>query len=92
MKTGMLNADGTPNQLVIPDLDAPSLYTKTDAQRRAAAILRKFENVPRTESAFYLAFCRLPQADRVYMLSFWNARREFELFVRLCRLHGVRAA
>jgi hypothetical protein len=92
MKTDMLNPDGSINQLALPDLDGPNLYSKTDAERRAVQILARFKDVHKTESAFYLAFCRLTLNDRAYMLAFWHMKRDFEVFRRLCMLNKIRAA
>jgi hypothetical protein len=92
MKTDMLNPDGSINQLALPDMDGPNLYTKTDAERRALHIIGKFKDVHKTESAFYLAFCRLTLNDRAYLLAYWRLERLFDVFKRICKLYKVHAA
>lgn len=92
MKTDMLNPDGSVNQLALPKLDGPNLYTKKDANRRALKILDQFKNKHKTESAFYLAFRRLHSNDIDFMASFWNLKRDFEVFKRICSIYNVRNA
>lgn len=55
------------------------------------AILRKFENVPRTEEAFYLRYLRLPLPDVETLASWYGEEDPWRLFKhigaawRVCR-------
>ena len=92
MSTKMLRDDGSLDQMVLPDLDSPSLYTKEEAQKRAIWILDHFERTFKTESAFYLTFCRLDRNDIAFLKAFWNLADDWAVFKRLCRLHKIKEA
>lgn len=92
MSVKMLRDDGSVDQMVLPDLDSPCLYTKEDANKRAKWILSHFDDTHKTESAFYLTFCRLDLNDIAYLKAFWQLERDFEVFKRLCRLYKIKVA
>ena len=92
MITNMLRDDGSVDQMVLPDLDSPSLYTKEEANRRAHWILSHFEKSYKTESAFYLTFCRLDLNDIAFLKAYWQLEADWAVFKRLCRLHKIKVA
>lgn len=92
MSIKMLRADGSVDQLVLPDLDSPSLYTKEDANRRAHWILSNFDETHKTESAFYLAFCRLDLNDIAFLKAYWQLEADWAVFKRLCMMHKIKIA
>ena len=88
----MLRDDGSVDQLVFPDLDSPSLYTKEDAHKRIIWILDHFKNSHKTESAFYLTFCRLDRNDIAYLKAYWQLEDEWAVFRRICSMHKIKCA
>jgi len=92
MTTNMLRNDGSVDQMVFADLDSPSLYTKEEANRRAHWILSHFEKTHKTESAFYLTFCRIDRNDIAFMKAFWNLECDWAVFRRLCFIHKIKVA
>ena len=92
MSTKMLRDDGSVDQLVLPDLDSPSLYSTTEASRRARWILSHFDDTHKTESAFYLTFCRLNRNDIAYLKAFWQLEDEWAVFRRLCSTYKIKIA
>lgn len=92
MSVKMLKDNGAVDQMALPDLDSPSLYTKEDANRRVHWILSHFEKSHKTESAFYLTFCRLDLNDIAFMKAYWQLERDWAVFRRLCMLHKIKIA
>ena len=92
MSLKMLKNDGSPVQLALPDLDSPSLYTKEIANKRAHLIISKFDKSHKTESAFYLTFCRLDLNDIAFLKAYWHVESDWEVFKRLCRLYKIKIA
>ena len=92
MSVNMLREDGSVDQMVLPDLDSPSLYTKEEANKRAKCILSHFDESHKTESAFYLTFCRLDRNDIAYLKAFWQLEDDWAVFRRLCSLHKIKVA
>lgn len=92
MSIKMLKDDGSVDQMVLPDLDSPNLYTKDDAQKRAKWILSHFDETHRTESAFYLTFFRLDRNDIAYLKAYWRLEREWEVFKKLCSMYKIKVA
>jgi len=88
----MLRDDGSVDQMVFPDLDSPSLYTEYEATKRARWILSHFERTHKTESAFYLTFCRLDINDIAFIKAFWKLECDWAVFRRLCNLHKIKIA
>lgn len=88
----MLRNDGSVDQLVLPDLDSPSLYTKEDANRRAHWILSHFEKTHKTESAFYLTFCRLNINDIAFLKAYWKLEDDWAVFRKLCTMYKIKVA
>ena len=73
-------------------VDSPSLYTKDDAQRRAIWILDHFKESHKTESAFYLTFCRLDHNDIAYLKAYWQLEDEWAVFRKICLMHKIKVA
>jgi len=92
MSTNMLHNDGSVDQMVLPDLDSPSLYSKLEACARVRWILSHFERTHKTESAFYLTFCRLDQNDIAFLKAYWQLETDWAVFRKLCMLHKVKVA
>jgi len=92
MSIKMLKDDGSVDQLVLLDLDSPILYTKEDAEKRARWILSHFDNTHKTESAFYLTFCRLDHNDIAYLKAYWQLEDDWSVFRKLCTLYKVKEA
>lgn len=92
MSINMLRNDGSVDQMVFADLDSPSLYTKEEANRRSHWILSHFERTFKTESAFYLAFCRLDLNDIAFLKAYWQLERDWAVFKRLCKMHKIKFA
>jgi hypothetical protein len=92
MSIKMLHDDGSVDQMVFPDLDSPSLYTKGDAQRRAIWILDHFTEPHKTESAFYFTFCRLDLNDIAYLKAYWQLEDEWAIFRRICIIFKIKIA
>ena len=92
MNTNMLRDDDSVDQMVLPDLDSPSLYTKVEATRRTHWILSHFERSHKTESAFYLTFCRLNLNDIAFLKAYWNLEKDWSVFRKLCMLHRIKVA
>jgi hypothetical protein len=92
MSVKMLRDDGSVDQMVLPDLDSPILYTKEEAQKRAFWILDHFKESHKTESSFYLTFCRLNRNDIAYLKAFWQLERDFEVFKRICKMNKIKCA
>ncbi len=87
-----LNSDGSQDQLTLPGLDAPGLYWRAEAAKRVRYILCRFQDTFQTESAMYLEFCRLPEADRSFLAAYWRHEGAWETFLHLCRYFNVTAA
>ena len=92
MSVKMLKDDGAIDQMVLPDLDSPSLYSPTEASKRAQWILSHFKRSHKTESAFYLTFCRLDLNDIAFLKAYWQLERDWAVFKRLCKLHKIKVA
>ena len=92
MSIKMLHEDGSVDQMIFPDLDSPSLYTKVEAQKRAVWILDHFKETHKTESAFYLTFCRLDRNDIAYLKAYWQLEDEWAIFRRICFLFKIKVA
>jgi hypothetical protein len=92
MNTKMLREDGSVDQLVLPDLDSPSLYTKEDAIRRAQWILSHFDDTHKTESAFYLTFNRLDRNDIAFLMAYWKLEDDWSVFKRLSSMYKIKVA
>ena len=92
MTTHMLKRDGRPDQFVLPGLDCPQLYTKSDSQRRRRALLGRFEATAKTESAFWLTFNALTTNDVAFVQAIFGVDDDWALFRRLCRAYKVRQA
>jgi hypothetical protein len=88
----MLKDDGSVDQMVFLDLDSPSLYTKEEANKRAIWILDHFTESHKTESAFYLTFCRLDINDIAYLKAYWQLEDEWAVFRRICSMHKIKVA
>jgi len=92
MSVNMLRSDGSLDQLVLPDLDSPSLYTKEEANRRVHWILAHFKESHKTESAFYLTFCRLERNDIAFLKAYWSLENDWDVFRNLCRMYKIKVA
>jgi len=92
MSIKLLKDDGSIDQMVLPDLDSPSLYTKDEAQKRAKWILSHFDKSHKTESAFYLTFNRIDRNDIAYLKALWNLEEDWAVFRRVCRLYKIKFA
>ena len=92
MSLKMLKDDGSIDQLVLPDLDSPKLYNTLEASKRHQWILSHFAKTHKTESAFYLTFCRLDRNDIAYLKAYWHVESDWEVFKRLCRLYKIKIA
>ena len=92
MSIKMLKDDGSIDQMVLPDLDSPILYNSDEKNKRARWILSHFDNSHKTESAFYLVFCRLDLNDIAYLKAYWQLERDFEVFKRICRMYKIKVA
>ena len=90
MITKMLRDDGSVDQLVLPDLDSPSLYTASEASKRTQWILSQFEETHKTESAFYLTFNRIDRNDIAFLKAYWKLNRDWEVFRKLCMLYKIK--
>jgi len=92
MSIKVLKNDGSVNQLVLPDLDSPKLYSPVEANKRQQWILSHFEKTHKTESAFYLTFCRLDRNDIAYLKAYWQLDDDWAVFRKLCMLYKIRVA
>ena len=92
MSLKMLKDDGAVDQMVLPDLDSPSLYSKGEATIRARWILSQFEKSFKTESSFYLTFCRLDLNDIAFLKAYWQLERDWSVFKRLCKMFKIKVA
>ena len=92
MNTKMLRDDGSVDQMVLPGLDSPSLYSTIEASKRVQWILSNFEKTHKTESSFYLTFCRLDRNDIAYLKAYWKLERDWAVFRKLCMLHKIKEA
>ena len=92
MSVKMLKDDGSVDQMVLPDLDSPKLYNSVEASKRQQWILSHFKNTHKTESAFYLTFCRLDRNDIAYLKAYWQLDDDWAVFRRLCMLHKIKVA
>jgi hypothetical protein len=88
----MLKDDGSVDQMVLPDLDSPSLYNSAEASKRARWILSHFDATHKTESAFYLTFCRLDLNDIAYLKAYWQLERDWAVFRKICKMYNVKEA
>ena len=88
----MLKDDGSIDQMVLPDLDSPKLYNQDEANKRQRWILSHFDKSHKTESAFYLEFCRLDRNDIAFLKAFWQLEDDWAVFRRLCKLHKIKVA
>jgi hypothetical protein len=78
--------------MVLPDLDSPSLYTKEDANKRVKWILSNFDDTHKTESAFYLTFCRLDRNDIAYLKAYLQLEDDWAVFRKLCSNYKIKIA
>ena len=92
MTTHMLKADGSHDQMVLPGLDGPTLYSPTERAKRRRDLLGVFEDAHKTESAFYLAFNRLSRNDVAFLMADLAIDDDWALFRRLCRDFKVKVA
>ena len=92
MSIKMLRDDGSVDQLVLPDLDSPKLYTQLEANKRTRWILSHFDKSHKTESSFYLTFCRLDRNDIAYLKAFWRLEDDWAVFRRLCSMYKIKVA
>jgi len=92
MSLKMLKDDGSVDQLVLPDLDSPKLYSLDEANKRKRWILSQFEKSHKTESAFYLTFCRLDRNDIAYLKACWQLEEDWAVFKRICMLYKIKVA
>jgi len=92
MSMKMLKDDGSLDQLVLPDLDSPSLYTKEESNRRVHWILDHFKKSHKTESAFYLTFCRLDRNDIAFLKACWSLENDWAVFRKLCIMYKIKIA
>jgi len=92
MSLKMLKDDGSIDQLVLPDLDSPKLYNTLEASKRQQWILSHFAKTHKTESAFYLTFCRLDLNDIAYLKASWQLKEDWALFKRICMLYKIKVA
>jgi hypothetical protein len=88
----MLRDDGSVDQMVLPDLDSPRLYSPAEASKKAQWILSHFDDTHKTESAFYLTFCRLDRNDIAFLKAFWQLKDDWAVFRRLCSMHKIKEA
>ena len=88
----MLKDDDSLDQLVLPDLDSPSLYNKDEANRRVHWILDHFKESHKTESAFYLTFCRLDRNDIAFLKAYWALENDWAVFRKLCTMYKIKVA
>ena len=92
MSIKMLKDDGSVDQMVLPDLDSPSLYNKSEASARVRWILSHFDETHKTESAFYLTFCRLDRNDIAYLKAYWQLENDWAVFRKLCSMYKIKVA
>lgn len=92
MSLKMLKDDGSVDQMVLPDLDSPSLYCPTEADKRVRWILDHFKKSHKTESAFYITFNRIDRNDIAYLKAYWKLENEWAVFRKLCMLYKVKEA
>ena len=92
MTTHMLKPDGRPDQLVLPGLDCPALYSQDEARARRRQLVQRFDAAQKTESAFYLVFNALSTNDLAYLSTTFGLDADWELFRMLCRLYKVMEA
>ena len=92
MNIKMLKDDGSVDQMVLPDLDSPSLYNQTESEKRARWILSNFEETHKTESAFYLTFNRIDRNDIAFLKSLWKLENDWAVFCKLCMIYKIRCA
>jgi len=88
----MLKDDGSVDQMVLPDLDSPNLYNSTEASKRQQWILYHFDKTQKTESAFYLTFCRLDRNDIAYLKACWHLEYDWAVFTKLCMLYKIKVS
>ena len=86
---------------VNPDIDAdqavfdfydPDARGPIKAAATAGAILKKFDGVLKTESATYLAFCRLSQREVTFLIAYWAMKDDWEAFKRVCYIQRIKVA
>lgn len=87
-----LKPDGSQDQLTFQGMDHPSLYSNCERARRIRGILSVFNETHRTESAFYLEFNKLPEADRTFLTAYWSLVDEWDTFLHLCRHFRIKVA
>jgi len=87
-----LKNDGSQDQLTLPGLDHPKLYSTIEASRRIRYILSHFDETFKTESSMYLTFRRLEKADREFLMGYWGHDDEFKTFLHLCSYYQVKVA
>jgi len=92
MSVKMLKEDGSLDQLVLPGLDSPMLYNQLEVQKRYSWILSHFNKTHKTESSFYLTFCRLDKNDISFLKELWNRESEWEVFRTICSMYKIRIA
>jgi len=62
------------------------------ANKRQQWILSHFEKTHKTESAFYLTFCRLDRNDIAYLKAYWHLDDDWAVFRKLCMLYKIKVA
>ncbi len=87
-----LKPDGSQDQLTLPGLDHPKLYSNGQASKRIRYILAQFNETFFTETAFYLTFNRIAQADRDFLIGYWSLTDDWQAFRRLCTHFKVKVA
>jgi hypothetical protein len=69
-----------------------SLYTTIEASKRARWILSLFHKSHKTESSFYLTFCRLDRNDIEFLKSYWKLEDDLTVFIKLCSIYKIKTA
>jgi hypothetical protein len=59
---------------------------------RAHEILKFFEDVPKTESAFYLRFQSMNIEDIEFLKSFYKETEQWRVFCKICSFFNVKVA
>jgi hypothetical protein len=92
MQTKMLKENGALDQMVIPGLDSPDLYSTTEAEKRLNYILSKFKASHKTESSFYITYVTLGESEMSFLKNYFCVENEFDVFKRLLKTFLVRSA